>query len=151
MSIFDLKINFEINLQQLNTHTGNRTMKKFQNQIAAVLFSKSKLYMLSGIPVLSLLTELDKKNIAFKNLNSNLKYWKPSVNNFQILLMLLSKRETISKVWTIEIIDIGISLLIFLLVNMLAIDETYTVKAFVVIPLNGKKFHNFQRGLRQRL
>ena len=125
MSIFDLKINFEINLQQLNTHTGNRTMKKFQNQIAAVLFSKSKLYMLSGIPVLSLLTELDKKNIAFKNLNSNLKYWKPSVNNFQILLMLLSKRETISKVWTIEIIDIGISLLIFLLVNMLAIDETY--------------------------
>ena len=126
MSILDLKINFEINLQQLNTHTGNRTMKKFQNQIAAVLFSKSKLYMLSGILVLSLLTELDKKNIAFKNLNSNLKYWKPSINNLQILFMPLSMRETISKVWIIEIIDIGISLLIFLLViYMLAIEETY--------------------------
>ena len=81
--------------------------------------------MLSGTLELSLSTELDKKNIAFKNLNSNLKYWKPSVNNFQILLMLLSKRETISKVWIIEIIDIGISLLILLFVNMLAIDETY--------------------------
>ena len=125
MSIFDLKINFEINLQQLNNHIENITIKKFQNQIAAVLFSKNKLYMLSGILELSLSTELDKKNIAFKNLNSNLKYWKPSVNNFQILLMLLSKRETISKVWIIEIIDIGISLLILLFVNMLAIDETY--------------------------
>ena len=31
------------------------------------------------------------------------------------------------------------------------IDSEYTVKAFVVTPQNDKKFHNFKRGLRQRL
>ena len=65
-----------------------------------------------------------QKLTTFKNLNSNLKYWNPSKNEFHKSLMLLSKWETIKIVCIIDTIEIAESNEISFFVNIFKIDCT---------------------------